>query len=137
MRYVIASGFLGRLCWSGYIDKLSGWQLDMLKSAESFYEKVCDIIKDGRSYVYRTDFINNRKPQGTQAVVRYGNDKKYALVVCHFFDNSKEMTVELEGEYEIESSLYKHNISLDGRNIKLCGGNIDADVLLLKRIRKV
>ena len=47
------------------------------------------------------------------------------------------MTVELEGEYEIGSSLYKNSIALDGRNIKLCVGNIDVDVLFLKMIRKV
>ena len=133
MRYVIASGFLGRLCWSGYIDKLSDWQLDMLKGAEEFYEKVSDIIKDGRSYIYRTDFINNRKPQGTQAVVRYSKDRSRVLVVCHFFENAKEMTLELDGDYEIEDSLYENKSSVNGNILTVRGVDTDANVLILKK----
>lgn len=133
MRYVIASGFLGRLCWSGYIDKLSDWQLDMLRGAEEFYEKVSGVIKYGRSYIYRTDFINNRKPQGTQAVVRYSGDKSRVLVVCHFFENAKEMTLELDGDYEIEDTLYETKSSVNGNRLTVRGADTDANVLILKK----
>lgn len=134
MRYVIASGFLGRLCWSGYIDRLSDWQIDMLHAAEMFYEKVSDIIKYGRSFVYRTNFINNRNPHGTQAVVRYSKDMSRVLVVCHFFNNAKEIEIELNDNYEIEDSLYSGNFLLK-RSSKLIieGNDIDATVLLLKK----
>lgn len=133
MRYVIASGFLGRLCWSGTIDKLSDWQMDMLKSAENFYKDASDIIKDGRSYIYRTDFINNRKPQGTQAVVRYSRDKTKVLIVCHYFNNAKKMSIELGGDYELEKSLYDTRAYVDNGNLIFCGNSIDADVFILKR----
>lgn len=133
MRYVIASGFLGRLCWSGYVDKLSDWQLDMLKNAEEFYERASDIIKDGRSYIYRTDFINNRKPQGTQAVVRYSGDKSRALVVCHFFENAKELKLELDGNYEIADSLYENKSCVNGQMLTITGADTDANVLILKK----
>ncbi len=133
MRYVIAAGFLGRLCWSGHIDKLSDGQIDMMKNAEHFYEDVCDIIRNGRSAIYRTDFINNRNPQGTQAVLRYNADKSYALMVCHFFHNAKALTVPIDGDYKIENSLYESEFTIDNREIRINGNDIDANVLLLKR----
>ncbi|MGN0178019.1 MAG: glycoside hydrolase family 36 protein [Monoglobaceae bacterium] len=131
MRYVIASGFLGRLCWSGYIDKLSKRQFDMMLDAEKFYEKVCHIIASGRSRIYRTDCINNRKPMGTQAVVRYSEDRREALVVCHFMKGSKEMEIELDGEYIIAESLYGGECSIIGNKLVLNGEDMSAEVLYL------
>lgn len=134
MRYVISSGFLGRLCWSGTIDKLSENQMNMLKSSEIFYEKVSDIIKHGRSTIYRTEeTINRRKPQGTQAVVRYSDDKERVLVVCHFFENAKELKVTLNDDYEIEDTLFESKSELNGRELKLFGNDKDATVLVLKK----
>lgn len=133
MHYVISSGFLGRLCWSGNIDRLFDWQVDMLKGAEKFYEKVKDIIRAGRSLIYRTNFINNRKPQGTQAVVRYSKDKNRVLVVSHFFENAKELIVNLDGNYEITDSLYDNNYSVNGANLKIVGKDMDANVLVLTK----
>ena len=135
MKYVIASGFLGRLCWSGTIDRLSDWQFEMLKNAEKFYERVSDIIKDGRSRIYRTDFINNRRPQGTQAIIRYSRDRSRILVVCHFFESAKELAVELDGDYEVESSLYDGGCELLGRKLKLNGEETSANVVVLKASR--
>ena len=132
MRYVISTGFLGRLCWSGFIDKLNDNQLDMLYKAEDFYEKVCHIIKSGRSTVYRTDFINNRKPKGSQAVVRYSADSTEALVVCHFFEDVKNLKIELSGNYQIADSLYEHDFSLAENKLVLFGEKYSANVLHLK-----
>ena len=53
MRYVIDSGFLRRLCWSVYIDKLSKRQFDMMLDVEKFYEKVCYIIKKSKIWIFR------------------------------------------------------------------------------------
>lgn len=133
MRYIIAAGFLGRLCWSGHIDRLSDWQFKMIPEAEKFYERVCHIIKHGRSYIYRTDFINNRKPQGTQAVVRYSGDKSRVLVVCHFFENAKELVLQLDGNYEIADSLYENKSFVNGKTLTITGADTDANVLILKK----
>ena len=132
MRYVIASGFLGRLCWSGTIDKLSEEQFAMLKNAEVFYEKVSDIIKYGRSTIYRTDFINNRNPQGTQAVIRYSEDKKRVLAVVHGFNGAKKMQIELNGDYEIEDSLYSGGSTADGRILNIDIEDRTGNVIILK-----
>lgn len=132
MKYSISSGFLGRLCWSGFIDKLNEHRLDMLCSAEDFYDKVGHIIKNGRSTIFRTDFINNRKPCGTQAVVRYSKDMSEALAVCHFFDNPKNLTIDLKGDYEIADSLYKQNYDINGNTLSINDEAFSANVLHLK-----
>ncbi len=133
MQYIISAGFLGRLCWSGYIDKLSDWQMDMLYKAESFYEKVCHIIKDGRSTIYRTNFINNRNPQGTQAVVRYAKDKSEVLIVYHGFKNPKPLDIPIAGDYKIAEVLYDNSCKMLGNILHIEGNECTGNVILLKR----
>ena len=134
--YIISQGFLGRLCWSGLIDKLSKEQLGEMFKAEAFYEEVSDIIKYGDSYIYRTDICSFRSPTGSQAVVRYSQDKKNALVVFHSFENAKEIGIDLKAEYRISKALY------DNTDIELCGtkltismkNDLIGNVILLERI---
>ena len=134
IKYSIAAGFLGRLCWSGNIDNLREEQMEMIYNAEKMYDEVSHIIKAGRSYIIRTDSINNRNPQGSQAAIRYSEDKKEALVVVHYFNNSKEMKLLLNDEYVIKSSLYEGG-KIEGKNLILEANDISANVyhLVLKR----
>ncbi len=132
MKYIISSGFLGRLCWSGYIDKLSDWQMNMIYSAEAFYEKVADIIKDGRSTIYRTNLINNRYPEGAQAVVRYSKDMKKALVVYHIFTNDKPLKIKLKGDFKISDSLYETDAKINNGYLEISGDDRTGNVLLLE-----
>lgn len=133
MQYVIASGFLGRLCWSGYIDKLSDEQFEIIPEAEEFYESVSHIIKHGRSRVYRTREINYRALKGTQAVIRYSEDKSEILAVCHFFDEPDELKITLDGDYEIQSALYNEQCTADGGILTVRGNARNAAVLRLKK----
>ena len=134
MRYIISAGFLGRLCWSGPVDKLSKEQFAAIPKAENFYEKVSHIIKDGRSKVYRTQFINNRNPQGTQVVARVSKDKSEMLVVCHYFNNAEPMTIQLDGNYTLQESLFSTNCSVNNSTLSIFPTNKSADVLHLKRL---
>lgn len=132
--FTISAGFLGRICWSGNVAELSDQQIDEIYRAESFYEEVADIIRHGKSYLYRTqDTVNYRKPQGTQAVVRYSDDGNRALVVYHCFDDPQELTIALDGSWEIEKALYPAQAfvteTLTINEKRVCCGN----VLLLKK----
>ncbi len=118
--HIISQGFLGRLCWSGLIADLSKEQFNEMLKAEDFYEKVSPIIKRGNSYIYRTDICSFYSPQGTQAVVRYSEDEKYVLVVCHSFKNTKPLEIKINGKYIIKESLYD------------CECEIKDDILTLK-----
>ena len=134
MRYVIASGFLGRLCWSGYIDKLSDEQFAKIPEAEGFYESVSHIIKSGRSRIYKTQSVNYRVLKGTQAVIRYSENRDEILAVCHFFDEPDEIKIKLDGNYIIESSLYNEACTAENCILTVKGSARDAAVLKLKRM---
>ncbi len=131
MQYIISSGFLGRICWSGYMTELSDEQFGMIVNAEKFYEKVSDIIKSGRSIICRTDYVNYRNPKGTQAVVRYSKDKSRALVVCHFFNEPKELKIKLDSGYTIQDSLYPCKCSIEGDYLTICGEAKNGNVIYL------
>lgn len=117
--HIISQGFLGRICWSGLIADLSQKQLAEMFKAEEFYEKVSPIIKHGNSYIYRTDKCSFYEPQGTQAVVRYSEDGKQALVVCHSFESAKELLIELKNNYVLKESLFGGGCSLKNNILKL------------------
>ncbi len=115
--HIISIGFLGRLCWSGLIAELSKDQLEQMWNAENFYEKVCHIIKHGNSYIYRTDICSFTTPTGTQAVVRYSENKSEALVVTHCFKDKKELEIELKDNYVLEASLYDNTCKIEGNKL--------------------
>lgn len=134
MQYIIAAGFLGRLCWSGYIDKLADWQMDMLYEAESLYEKVCHIIKCGKSEIFRTHDINYRNPKGVQAVVRYSNDYNQALIVVHNFTDGM-INILLNSNYQIDKTLYETNGSISGDILTVSGKAKTGNVYLINRVK--
>ncbi len=133
LTYVIASGFLGRICWSGHIDKLKDWQYDMLICAENFYQKVSHIIQYGRSCIHRTSDINYRNLKGSQAVVRYSKKRDEILVVCHFFDASDAVEIQLEDNYIVCDSLYDSAYRIQNRVLSVKGEDRSAVVLHLKK----
>lgn len=134
--FTISAGFLGRLCWSGDIAGLSDTQMQELYRAEEFYEYTSDIIKNGKSIIYRTESqINFRSPRGTQAVIRYSADGEKALLVYHCFENPKELIIPADGEWAIERSLYDADISVS-KNIRISETKeVFGNVVLLKKIK--
>ena len=83
--YIMASTFLGRMCLSGDVTKLSSEQWKPIDEAMAFYRKASPVIKDGISYFYGEKRPSDRHPQGWQGVVRVSADRDAALVVVHCF----------------------------------------------------
>ena len=136
--FTISTGFLGRICWSGDIMGLCDEQMDQIYRAEAFYESVSDIIRHGKSIVYRTDgLMNFRHPKGTQAVVRYSDKNDRVLLVYHTFYKPEKLEFDLDGEWETEKTLYPDNISIE-KKIKIDEfKEIFGNVVLLRRRRNV
>ena len=133
--FTISAGFLGRLCWSGDFAHLSAEQLEQTRMAERFYGEVSDIIRHGKSYVFRSnEKINFRYPEGTQAVVRYSDDGERAIVVYHTFENPDVLTVPLNGEWRIEKTLYDGAITAGNELVINESKQIFGNVVLLKRV---
>ena len=112
---------------------LTGDQMEQILNAETLYEKVAHIIRDGKSRIYRTDVVNYRNLKGTQAVVRYSDDGKYALLVYHCFKEPKKLEIDLDCNVEIETSLYEANVTVDGNKLTIDEGKETfGNVILLK-----
>lgn len=86
--YSLAATFLGRMCLSGEIDKLTASQWEIVRQAQRLYKQAAPIIKNGTSRRFGSQSESWRYPEGWQAVVRVSADMKKALVVVHTFANS-------------------------------------------------
>lgn len=86
--YSLAATFLGRMCLSGEIDRLTPAQMEIVRQAQSLYRQAVPIIKDGTSRRFGSLGESWRYPEGWQAVVRPAKDGKTALVVIHTFAKS-------------------------------------------------
>ena len=133
--YTISAGFLGRLCWSGDMFGLSDEQIQEVYKAEDFYSEVSDIIKYGKSEVYRTEEkYNYGDPVGTQAVLRYADSGDKALLVYHTFKNPEKLIIPLKGKWEIEKSLYDEKIELTENIVVAENREVFGNAILLKKI---
>ena len=102
--------------------------------AEDLYAEVSDIIKRGDSYVYRTDECSFSDPTGTQAVVRYAEDGKRALLVAHSFRDLKTLTIDIPEGFKIEKSLYKSWATLEnGKLVLTPNTDFEGNVYLLTK----
>ena len=132
--YTSSAGFLGRLCWSGDITELSDKQMQKIYKAESFYEEVSDIIRHGKSKIYRTEkLINFRYPKGTQAVLRYSDSGDKALLVYHCFEKPEKLEIPLNGNWKTEKTLYDANITVTDKAVIDEKKEIFGNVILLKK----
>lgn len=134
-KYIIAGGFLGRLCWSGKLLELSDEQYKMMTDAENLYVKVSPIIKRGTSYVFATDRASFGHPSGTQIVARYSEDESKLLCVVHSMHECKDTEIELRGEYEIVQKLYEDdNITVQGNKLSVKNqSDISGNVIYLQK----
>jgi len=85
--YSLAATFLGRMCLSGEIDRLSEDQMQIVRTAQQIYVQVAPIIKNGTSRRFGTTGESWRHPEGWQGVVRVHDNGRFALVVFHVFGN--------------------------------------------------
>ncbi len=109
LQYRISSGFLGRWCVSGSVDKLDEKQLKLLHSSMKMYEGCTDIIKSGYSrLIHEYSGQNIRHPKGFQVAARYAQDENSALVVFHSFeDQAAPIEFELEqGDWDLTNILH-------------------------------
>lgn len=99
--YSMAATFLGRICLSGDVDKLSDTQWKIISDAIDFYNSCESIILEGISKIYGNRGNNTRYPIGTQVVVRYGKDE--IMAVAHAYENASDsIGIDIPDGYKIE-----------------------------------
>jgi len=133
MVYSLAATFMGRVCLSGPIDRLSDWQQDILTEALSFYKHLDNVILNGKTKVYGNRSDSIRYPQGVQIVVRSTDDEM--LVIYHAFeDDLQDLEIEIPVGYRVSKSFYGDKISIVGNKIAIRGLKpFTAGAVLLKK----
>jgi alpha-galactosidase len=86
LRYTLAATFLGLMCLSGDIARLTEAQLSFVKSATQLYKRCVPVIRDGRSRIVMKFGASWRHPRGWQGVVRSTSTR--AIVVLHSFKDA-------------------------------------------------
>ncbi len=109
--YSVANTFLGRMCLSGDVTKLTDAQWDVIDRGIAFYKKAAPIIKDGYSRLYGPEVLSYRHPEGWQCLVRTGGSVEHGkreelMAVFHSFngghDGALEAPLPADGAYQIE-----------------------------------
>lgn len=113
VQYRLTSAMLGRFCLSGNILELEDKQWEAVKQAAEFYRQAKDIIKCGRSLLFRNSTNNQHHLRGAQALTRQSGDE--ILLVYHSFDQPPES---LQGLLPVGTWTVKSRFGADCR-IKL------------------
>lgn len=110
--YSIANTFLGRMCLSGDVTKLTDDQWELIDRGIAFYQKAAPIIKDGYSRIYGPKVLSWRHPKGWQCLVRTEGsvecgEKDGLLAVFHAFNGEHEGMLKVplpnDGDYQVET----------------------------------
>ncbi|MEO6874835.1 MAG: glycoside hydrolase family 36 protein [Opitutaceae bacterium] len=137
--YLLAGGFLGRLCLSGHFPTLRKEQRVLVDRAIALYAQAASVIRHGRSRRYGPEVAAYRHAKGWQVVVRAGADGKKLLVVGHAFEKPgvKSIRVPLPpGKWRVMGEIHT-----DRTGVKLTKGELrwtpagdwSANVVLLSR----
>lgn len=106
--YLLAGGFLGRLCISGDFATLRPKQRELLDQAIALYKRVAPIISRGQSRRFGPEVQSYRHAEGWQAVVRVGSTGKQALIVAHTFAKPGQTTLSIPlptGKWKVADTL--------------------------------
>ena len=106
--YLLAGGFLGRLCLSGDFATLRPEQRALVAQAIALYKRAAPIIRRGRSYRHGPEVQSYRHAAGWQAVVRVGSTCRQTLVVAHTFAKPRQTALRIplpSGKWKLADSL--------------------------------
>lgn len=98
--YTMAAAFLGRMCLSGDVTRLSPQQWQLVDEGMAFYRRIAPVIAQGHSHRFGPEITAYNTPAGWQGVFRMAPDGK-AFAVLHQFggDVPKEITIPLPTGY--------------------------------------
>lgn len=137
--YLLAGGFLGRLCLSGDWPTLKPEQRALVDRAIALYAEAAPVIRRGRSRRHGPDVAAYRHAEGWQAIVRVGADGRQALVVGHAFEKIGVKTIKLPlppGQWKVAGTLHtdrKDAVLAKGELRWTPAGDWSATVILLRR----
>lgn len=85
LSYSLAATFLGRMCLSGEVDRLSSTAWEFTRTAMNLYRQVAPLIRDGLFRTHRHAGNSWQHPTGRQVVKITNADNKQMLLIWHCF----------------------------------------------------
>lgn len=136
MQYHLIAAFLGRICLSGDIRKLSEAQWEVIDQGLAFYQKYAELISAGMPFRFGPEILSYRQPNGFQ-IAGFMNGENFhesniALVVIHQFDHagSSSHKINLDGQDwhiqddygdpTIQATIHQDTLQLDFSNRTFC-----------------
>lgn len=113
IQYSMTNTFYGRLCLSGDIHELSAEQWRVIKAGLSFYEKIKEIIRAGRSTRFGAPVLSYRDPCGAQGLLRKNLTDDKALLLLHSFNEPTDLTITGLADWHIEAVYGDDAITLE------------------------
>ncbi|MDD6038992.1 MAG: alpha-galactosidase [bacterium] len=99
--YSVTNTFLGVLCISGDVLRLSDEKWKLIEDGMAFYRKLDAIQKDGETYYFGPKQPSYRKLSGWQGVLRKGTTTDEAYLILHSFEPGQTLQIPLNGSYDI------------------------------------
>lgn len=139
--YSLCNTFLGRMCLSGDVSELEGWQWEIVDRSIAFYKSCAPVIRNGRNYRQGPFVESYNHLKGWQAVCRVSDEQGKMLVVAHSFEECpgtlKIALPHSEGAaYRVAGQLHRGGLKVDltGDSLVIEGVKaFDAAVILLER----
>lgn len=102
--YTLINTFLGRMCFSGDVTRLSDEQWRTIEEGIAFYRRIVPVIRHGYTYIYSAKGASDRHLTGYQAVVRVGSEPgrlkdgvhEEAYVTVHVFHGEQPGQIVLD-----------------------------------------
>ena len=120
INYSLINTFLGVMCISGDVIRLSPQQWEKVTEGIDFYREVRHIIRDGRSAFHGAVSASWRHPEGWQAIIRQAGSETLAVIHTFGGEIPRQLILPVEGK-AIQSVMCSENnrVSLEDGKLKV------------------
>lgn len=131
--YSLCAAFIGRVCLSGDIEKISKSKKELILSGLNFYSEVKDIVRHGDIIEIDNTVKSYRNPTGRQ-IFR----KQYAgreLILTHFLESEEVVEIPL-GDYRLDCTYTDLAYEEEDGILRVYGKPYHAGAFLLQKVNK-
>jgi alpha-galactosidase len=139
LNWSLAACFLGRMCLSGDLQKLTPEARQRVRRAVSLYREARPILQEGSSRIQRRIGPSWRHPKGWQCVLRQGTEDHAGklLAVFHAFENEgpTEISIRLpEGDWRVRDTLFYGDLKARKQELRITfRGSFSGGMALLEK----
>lgn len=130
--YSLCAAFMGRICLSGDIDRLTEEKRELIIDGLNFYSKVKDIVRYGDITEIDSNVTSYRNPVGRQIYRKKYRDRE--LLLLHVFKKEEIVEIPLDG-YRLDSVYTDLEYKEAGGVLRIQGKPFTAGAFLMEKQR--